>query len=147
MSIGRGLCRIRRAGGIGKQPLSRKRTAPRAAFGTADRVKGQMALAPGYKAPSQSGALNPGPGAYKHRSGVGVQSDAKKPSAARYSFGKQKRGARGEVARCDPAPLRNQAKRFDFAAAHAPLLARSCCTPEAAGAWATGGAHARRVAC
>ena len=78
--------------GIGTQVSSSKRTAPRAKFGTQDRVKGQMALAPGYKAPSTSGALNPGPGAYAHRSAVGVQSDAKKPSVARYSFGKEPRG-------------------------------------------------------
>eukprot|EP00937_MAST-01D_sp_MAST-1D-sp2_P003264 g3264.t1 len=85
--------------GLGKQASSRKTTAPRAKFGTADRQKSQMALAPGYKAPASQARHNPGAGAYQHRSGLGLQSDAKKPSAAQYSFGKEARGAapRNEV--------------------------------------------------
>ena len=34
--------------------------------------KSQVALAPGYKAPSSQAASNPGAGAYEHRSGMGV---------------------------------------------------------------------------
>ena len=89
-------------GGLGKQPSSRAKTAPRANFGTADRVKSQVAMAPGYKGRSSQAAMNPGPGTYNSRSGLGLQADGKKPTAARYVFGK---GSRGEKSRAfTPGP-------------------------------------------
>jgi len=90
-------------GGLGKQPSSRAKTAPRANFGTADRVKSQVAMAPGYKARSTQAAMNPGPGAYNSRSGLGLQSDAKKPSAARMVFGNVARLPK-ERAAMNPGP-------------------------------------------
>jgi hypothetical protein len=81
--------------GLGTQVASTKKTAAVAKFSTADRVKGQIAVSPGYAGVSTGVTDNPGPGTYDGTSAVGRQADAKKPSSYSYSFGTEKRDTLG----------------------------------------------------